>query len=275
MVITGTEEADSLKGTLENDVIYGLAGDDSLVGLGGNDFLYGGEDEDTVYGGFGDDQLFGENGDDFLDGGYGYDQLNGGSGNDELRGGYADDILIGGSGNDKLDGEFGEDFLIGGTGNDSLYGGDGNDILTDSGVGRDGRDYLDGGTGNDRITAYGYGTEIDADTLVGGTGLDTFVLGAPGQAFYNVGGDADYALITDYLPFADTIQLQGSASDYLLAGSPIQGISGTAIYREENSNYELIAVLQDRFLTQSALGLFTYVQATILKNKWQVVGGID
>ncbi|MEH1911183.1 MAG: hypothetical protein V7L05_05820 [Nostoc sp.] len=62
----------------------------------------------------------------------------------------------------------GNDILYGGSnptysGNDSLYGGSGDDLLY-------------GGAGNDRLDGYSTsGTEYD--TLVGGDGSDTFVLG--------------------------------------------------------------------------------------------------
>jgi hypothetical protein len=62
--VTGTSQADTIRGdtvnnTIDggsgNDVIYGYAGADSLVGGGGNDTIYGGLGADTLSGGTGND----------------------------------------------------------------------------------------------------------------------------------------------------------------------------------------------------------------------------
>lgn len=67
-----------------------------------------------------------------------------------LRGGNGDDMIMGGAGNDVIDG---------GAGNDQLYGNGGADLLT-------------GGDGNDRLDG---GNDGKVDTLIGGSGADTFV----------------------------------------------------------------------------------------------------
>ena len=126
-------------GTNNNDPnLRGTAEDDRLFGLGGNDKLYG------------------EDGRDILDGG---------AGNDELRGGDGNDVLIGGAGNDELRGGDGNDVLIGGAGNDELRGGGGNDVLYDDDwgtlrgeAGNDvliGRGQMWGGPGADMLIGVG------------------------------------------------------------------------------------------------------------------------
>lgn len=84
-LITGTNQNDTLLGTLEDDTISGGNGDDSLDGLGGNDQLLGGNGNDTLQGGDGNDTLLGGNGND---------RLYAGKGQDILRGNNGDDIFV-------------------------------------------------------------------------------------------------------------------------------------------------------------------------------------
>ena len=73
-IIPGTNDAETLTGTLLGDTITGFGGDDILYGLAGNDILYGGDglgtvfadDDDQLYSGGGLDRLFGELGNDTL-----------------------------------------------------------------------------------------------------------------------------------------------------------------------------------------------------------------
>ena len=67
---TGTNGNNTLEGTSDSDVLYGL---------GGNDILRGRSDADILWGGDGNDALFGKGGDDTLIGGRGDDWLSGGS----------------------------------------------------------------------------------------------------------------------------------------------------------------------------------------------------
>jgi hypothetical protein len=76
-------------------------------------------------------------------------------------------FVDGGTGSDTLRGGNGDDTLEGGTGNDDLFGRGGRDKLT----GEDGADFLSGGSGNDFLNG---SNDNDMDTLVGGTGNDTF-----------------------------------------------------------------------------------------------------
>ena len=96
-----------------------------------------------------------------------------------------------------------------------------------------------GTSGNDVITGFGEGSSItgidvtksdegtvksenggdgEVDTLIGGAGTDLFILGASSsfqgipQAFYDGGGSADYAVIRNFEPGSDTIQVAGYQS---------------------------------------------------------------
>jgi Ca2+-binding RTX toxin-like protein len=102
-------------------------------------------------------------------------------------------------------GSKGKDTIIGADANSKLIGGGGNDTIT-------------GGSQNDRITgsdktARGVG---EVDTLTGGGGRDKFILGDKNGAYYVGKGNNDYALITDFDLFKDSISI-GSFKNYSFA----------------------------------------------------------
>ena len=121
--------------------------------------------------------------DDYLVGGSGGDLIAGGYGSDEIHGGAGDDVLFGADQWDR-DAYGGEDEgpPLATTDNDVLYGEDGDDVL-------------DGGF------------RADADTLVGGTGNDTYV--------FRIGSGAD--TVTDEEGSNDSIYVEG-APDQLHVG---------------------------------------------------------
>lgn len=185
---------------------------------------------------------------DVLQGSTAADALDGDEGNDVLLGANGNDELAGGQGEDSLDGGNGNDTLNGGDGNDTLSGGNGKDLLT----GGEGSDILVGGRGNDTLLGFSStSTVAEYDTLTGGTGADTFVLGeskwgigpAP-NAIVGYLGDG-YATITDFSSAqGDKIQIAGNITDYSL--DQTLNLSGgialdTAIYYKG----DLIGVVQD------------------------------
>lgn len=235
-----------------NDTIDGNSSDNAIFSLGGSD---------TVRGGNGNDRLFGDRpaagfvgivgipGNDSLDGGNGNDFLYGDEGRDTLRGGNDKDFLFGGSGNDSLDGGSGNDYLDGGDNNDRLIGGEGNDTLL-------------GGTGNDRLVGVnpleanpGNG---EIDRLTGGSGIDRFVLGDANEVYYDEGPIVlpfpgapvpinGYALITDFSPGQDTVELKGGVEYDLRNVDLGNGVSGVGIYVDNPNPLlvdERIGVLQ-------------------------------
>jgi Ca2+-binding RTX toxin-like protein len=208
--LTGTERADFLEGGKSNDTIQGLGGDDTIFGLGG---------DDTLSGDRGQDLLFGNQGDDSLNGGRGSDTLNGGKGNDTLFGDRGNDLLLGGFGNDFLNGELGSDTLVGVNSNEEKPG-----------LG-------------------------EIDTLTGGSGSDVFELGNRSRAYYNdlnssSAGTSDYALITDFNPNEDFIQLKAGLT-YLIGASPAGLPTGVGIFIDNDgtpgltANDEAIGILQN------------------------------
>jgi Ca2+-binding RTX toxin-like protein len=122
------------------------------------------------------------------------------------------------------------DTIVGANKNGKLTGGGGNDIIT-------------GGNRNDIITgsdstARGVG---EVDTLTGGGGRDKFVLGDSNGAYYVGKGKDDYATITDFNLFQDSIDL-GGFKNYSFAsggGNTIELYSGKDV-----NTRDLIAKIQ-------------------------------
>ena len=249
-VIIGTNLADSLTGTNQNDSIFGKAGDDTLSGLGGNDLIFGKAGDDIINGDDGNDRLFGGDGNDAINGGRGNNLIFGGNGDDVLSSGFEPtggrSSIFGGNGNDSLTGGFFNDRLYGGSGNDNLFGFYGSDTLN-------------GGAGNDTLEGSFIFAGNESDRLTGGTGEDTFILGGTSfgavSPFYSSNGNEDYGLITDFNQNQDVIRLQEFEGDlssnsfvtveYSLGASPSGLPSGTAIYANNlGANPELIAILE-------------------------------
>ncbi|NVK31707.1 MAG: hypothetical protein HWE20_11915, partial [Gammaproteobacteria bacterium] len=92
----GTDGADALGGSHQ---------DDQLLAGGGNDILMGEKGDDELYGGLGDDELFGGEGNDLLVGGDGADLLMGGEGDDTYANVDEADVIVIGSygGHDRVE----------------------------------------------------------------------------------------------------------------------------------------------------------------------------
>jgi serralysin len=231
---------DTLNGADGNDNLFGGTGSDSLIGGIGNDTLDGGLGTDTLNGGAGDDTYIIDSASDTITeaANSGIDTVRssvpytlganlenlrlregspingtGNSLNNIVFGNTANNILNGRAGDDTLDGSNGNDTLNGDNGNDSLQGGPNNDILN-------------GGSGNDILIGVFPGSPLspglgETDTLTGGVGLDTFVLGDAANVFYDDknttnAGFGDLAIITDFNTSEDRIELKGLPKNYRL-----------------------------------------------------------
>jgi Ca2+-binding RTX toxin-like protein len=129
--------------------------------------------------------------------------------------------VIGGQANDKIIGSSKNSKLTGGGGSDIVTGCNGNDIIT----------------GSDS-TARGVG---EVDTLTGGGGRDKFILGDKNGAYYVGNGNNDYALITDFDLFKDSISI-GSLKNYSFA---LEGTNTIDLYSGKDVNTrDLIAKIQ-------------------------------
>jgi Ca2+-binding RTX toxin-like protein len=156
------------------------------------------------------------------------------------------DFIVGYYGNDILKGNAGNDTLIGGDGNDTLEGGDGNDILI----------------GVNSSSELSFPPIDQIDTLTGGAGADEFWLGDARTVYYDdrdrlTQGRTNYALITDFNPLEDKIQLKGTQANY----TTIVVNGNTEIYLVANRTVpiELIGIVQG--VTNFNLGA-SYVKYT-------------
>jgi RTX calcium-binding nonapeptide repeat (4 copies) len=128
---------------------------------------------------------------------------------------------LGTTANDKIVGSNKSGKLTGGGGNDIITGGNSKDIIT----------------GSDS-TARGVG---EVDTLTGGGGRDKFVLGDKNGAYYVGKGNHDYALITDFDLFKDSISI-GKLKNYSFA---LEGSNTIDLYSGKDVNTrDLIAKIQ-------------------------------
>jgi Ca2+-binding RTX toxin-like protein len=296
-IIGGNSGDNRISGGDGNDTISGGAGNDTLDGDNGDDRLSGGAGFDTLTGGDGNDSLNGGADDDAMTGGLGDDTYTVDSSSDTITeainsgtdrvissatitlsanvenltltgliaidgtGNILDNTIIGNAAANTLIGGAGNDIINGGTGDDVLSGGVDNDLL----LGGNGNDSLDGGDGDD-ILSGGTTTVGQIDTLTGGLGADTFVLGLATQTlnFYDDGvvgtdGTADYALITDFVSGTDTIQLKGASTGYTLSTTSGGLPSGTGIYKNGSPN-ELLGIVENVTLTDFTD--FTFVNPT-------------
>ncbi|PAX06764.1 choice-of-anchor L domain-containing protein [Sphingomonas lenta] len=131
-------------------------------------------------------------------------------------------------------------------GDDILRGGDGDDQL----FGKTGDDWLEGGAGDDTLQGASLGDPRsspvydfrETDTLTGGEGADTFVVGVAGGALHmrlpdepTFAGFGDRAIIADFdRTEGDRIQLWGEAGDYRVEVDPTG--AGTWIYLANGRN---------------------------------------
>jgi Ca2+-binding RTX toxin-like protein len=128
---------------------------------------------------------------------------------------------------------------VGTKGNDTIVGANKNSKLTGGG----GNDTITGGKGNDRITgsdstARGVG---EVDILTSGGGRDKFILGDKNGAYYLGNGNNDYATITDFDLFKDSISI-GSLKNYSFA---LEGTNTIDLYSGKDvKTRDLIAKIQ-------------------------------
>ena len=248
-LLTGTENAETLRG---------LGGDDTILGLGGDDTLEGGADDDTLEGGDGDDVLGGGAGDDLFNLGAGANAVAGGSGFDTVKVTAASTDLSGNSfaqvevldadgfdifvdagqlhafssienasvvthlsgGVTNLNGRIntGEGLDFQGSSADDVFNAQGMDVAANW-FGNDGDDILRAGSANDMLRG-GSG----ADRLLGGGGNDT-LRGEDGDDIL-IGGDGGDALFGG--AGADIIRGQGG-EDTLNGGGGADRLFGNAL----------------------------------------------
>ncbi len=120
-----------------------------------------------------DNLLFGTSGPDVINGLAGHDLIYGEGGNDTIYGGPGSDTVFAVDGSSVIYGHEGDDYLVGQGGPNTFYGGGGNDLIVLSITPDSANGYANGGAGDD---IFGLTSAQDA-TLVGGSGIDTAVIG--------------------------------------------------------------------------------------------------
>lgn len=214
--ISGTDLADILVGINENDRIFGLSG---------NDYVTGGLGNDIVFGDFGDDTLRGNLGNDVL--------LGGSTGSDILFGGAGIDSLVGGQG---IAGEDGIDILTGGAGADTFIF---SNVIN---ISRDGQ-----GNSVNLILSTLTSSTSSTSSSININGNSVSLSGATSMPTHMFSGNNDYAIIADFNPLEDVIQLAppNNSLTYSLGASPSGLIAGTGIFATNSGNTpDLIAILQ-------------------------------
>ncbi|AVQ71321.1 hemolysin [Microcystis sp. MC19] len=296
--LKGGSGNDTISGNAGDDQIYGEDGNDVLNGGDGKDSLFGGNGNDVLNGDLGNDKFTNDAGNDTINGGAGSDiyeadysyassgltmtydtatasgTITVGTETDTFtsiesfgqtspfKGTEYNDVIFGGIEGDRLSGGRGNDTISGNAGNDEIYGDDGNDVLN----GGAGYDDLRGGNGNDTLQGTNSGIG-ESDALRGGTENDLFILGDTTRVFYDDGfsttqGTSDYAIIYDFNPTDDTIQLRGSSSDYLLTVS--SSITNLYINKPGTEPDELIAYITDQTALSLTASYFSYVSSPTL-----------
>lgn len=144
----GTDENDTISGSITRDSLMGLGGDDFIVGLESR-WSFFPDDGDIIGGGEGNDTLYGNGGDDTIAGDGGNDLAYGGQGNDSIDGHEGDDFIWGDRGDDRLTGNAGMNVLSGGEGRDTFVSvlrtgsiEENTDIITDYNSTEDAIDWL-------------------------------------------------------------------------------------------------------------------------------------
>lgn len=295
--IKGNSGDNTLKGLAGRDVLDGDAGNDAIDGGSGDDIVRGGTGDDTLDGGAGNDLLHGNEGDDLIRGGSGRDTLTGGDGDDRLYAesnflpiapplvpitpglfnlnvgqieiiNRLPTLLLptlplptfpvppnmppnipnnppAPSPGDKLDGGNGDDVLTGASNDDLLLGGSGHDVLK-------------GGAGNDILVGFG-GNAWEEDTLTGGSGADTFVLGQMAGDFGYIPGVTTFykktsgfatrdghAKIQDFNRLeGDKLHVYGQSSNYRLSYQSISGDAAIDTVIRYADTDDLLAVVED------------------------------
>ncbi|MGB3536311.1 MAG: calcium-binding protein [Microcoleaceae cyanobacterium] len=220
--VTGSNNDDKITADNNNNSLSGLGGDDNIFGFGGNDTVDGG------------------NGNDFVRGDGGNDTVQGGAGDDTVQGGWGDDHIVGvGDGSQPGSGEL--DVLTGGFPwvfpsplevEKAVAESSASEFKDLSQIEALVESSAQTNTIQvDRLTRESLSLEADEslaieDPILFPTLLDQdkFVLGDSETSFYldeSPFGLEGYAYVTDFQSGFDKIQLEGSASDYLFAGSSL------------------------------------------------------
>ena len=170
-----------------------------------------------------------------------------------------DDTITGTKVNETIYGYGGDDTINSGYGDDIVYGGNGNDTITNS----RGNDTIYGGAGDDEIKSTSSNSNPTNETLIGGTGNDTFQDSDTGNetfifnegdgsdSIYNYGG-------TDTIRFESSVSkenialFQDSSGDLFIDYGEDSGNDVIQIQNQDTPNYaiESFELVDDTGATQ-------------------------
>lgn len=216
-------------GTNQNDTMAGSLEGDRLSGLGGDDEISGGEGKDQIDGGRGNDTLFG---------GEYADSIYGGPGDDHI---YGDPDFWGGDHWSPRPKPGGADYIDGGDGNDSFY-----DWRADGGA-----NTMIGGAGDDTFyyvssmpdwSGYEYWPVEGIDRLTGGEGRDVYKLGYVGNSPADVVTDFTVGPAGDVI---DLLALINTLPDYIPGTNPF--VTGHLVLEQSATSTLLKALTSDYF----------------------------
>ena len=202
LTITGNASANTLTGTLGDDIVQGLGGNDSIRGRAGDDQIDGGDNDDGIAGDQGDDVV------------------HGGGGADGISGGLGDDLLYGDAGNDSVgDRDGGDDQLFGGAGYDWIS-------VDRSGAGPGDAILIDAGADGALIQFFAQGRYLDTVAIQGSdsveAGDDINISG--GGAVTVDAGAGDDRISVGYLGGAVSLTLGAGMDSLYLLGVPYGGV---------------------------------------------------
>jgi Ca2+-binding RTX toxin-like protein len=293
----------SIEGGSYNESLFGTTFDDTIDGVAGTDYIYGNSGSDTLIGGTGTDYLYGGLGDDIYEFSAGdgadkiFENFNEGADTIQIDGvsadyrlytdaygaliiqsrinasdtitAYASVTQTGGT-NQSLIGEYIEQIVFndmawnltgglnieGGSYNESLFG----TTLDDTVDGVAGWDYIYGNSGNDTLTG-----GIGNDYLYGGSGDDIYKFSA---------GDGTDRISESLNEGADTIQLDGNASDYRLYTDAYGALIIQSRINASDTITAYASVTQTGGTNQSLIG--EYIEQIVFNDAaWNLTGGLN
>jgi VCBS repeat-containing protein len=173
-IVLGTDNTDTLTGSISNECFFAFAQDDTIDASDGDDVINAGDGDDTLNGQNGNDFLLGGNGNDTLTGGAGNDTFNVTAGTDSITDlGNGTDILVisaGATANATAAGAWTATASTSNAGTATITA-SGFSINVGSATGASGWTLTNSGN----ATAVTLTGSANADVLTGGTGNDTLV----------------------------------------------------------------------------------------------------